>query len=84
MTAGGEDRKVQRLAALIERAWLNLAAAKLSHIVACQKNVVLDFSRSDKRTDNACVESLNGKFRTEHLNAHWITNFDAARAKMKR
>ena len=39
---------------------------------AYQKDVVLDFSRPGKPTDNAFIESFNGKFRAECLNAHWF------------
>ena len=41
----------------------------------------LDFSRPGKPTDNAFIESLNGKFRPECLNAHWFMSLDDARAK---
>jgi putative transposase len=34
---------------------------------ANQKGVVLDFSRPGKPTDNAFIESFNGRFRTECL-----------------
>jgi len=37
---------------------------------AYQRGVTLDFSRPGKPTDNAFIESLNGKFRAECLNAH--------------
>ena len=37
---------------------------------AYQRDVVLDFSRSGKPTDNSFIESFNGKFRAECLNAH--------------
>ena len=37
---------------------------------AYQKGVILDFSRPGKPTDNAFIESFNGKFRRESLNAH--------------
>ena len=40
--------------------------------MAYQKGVVLDFSRPGKPTDNAFIESFNGKFRAECLNAHWF------------
>lgn len=48
---------------------------------ACQRGVTLDFSRPGKPTDNAFVESLNGKFRAECLNAHWFMSLDDARVK---
>ena len=45
------------------------------------KGVTLDFSRPGKPTDNAFIESFNGKFRTECLNASWFLSLDKARAK---
>lgn len=48
---------------------------------ACQRGVTLDFSRPGKATDNAFIESFNGKFRTECLNAHWFMSLDDARRK---
>ena len=48
---------------------------------AYQRGVTLDSSRPGKPTDNAFIESLNGKFRAECLNAHWFMSLDDARAK---
>jgi putative transposase len=45
------------------------------------KGVTLDFSRPGKPTDNAFIESLNGKFRAECLNANWFMSLDEARRK---
>jgi len=45
------------------------------------KGMTLDFSRPGKPTDNAFVESLNGKFRPECLNANWFLSLDEARRK---
>ncbi|WP_425277096.1 IS3 family transposase [Fulvimarina pelagi] len=50
---------------------------------AYQKDVILDFSRPGKPTDNAFIESFNGKFRVECLNLHWFMSLDDARAKME-
>lgn len=50
---------------------------------AYQKDVVLDFSRPGKPTDNAFIESFNGKFRAECLNIHWFMNLDDAQRKME-
>lgn len=50
---------------------------------AHQKGVVLDFSRPGKPTNNAFIESFNGKFRAECLNAHWFLSLDDARMKME-
>ena len=48
---------------------------------AYQRDVTLDFSRPGKPTDNAFIESFNGKFRSECLNAHWFMSLDDARRK---
>jgi putative transposase len=48
---------------------------------AYQRNVTLDFSRPGKPTDNAFIESLNGKFRAECLNVHWFMSLDDAARK---
>jgi putative transposase len=45
---------------------------------AYQRGVVLDFSRPGKPTDNAFIESFNGKLRAECLNAHWFISLDDA------
>ena len=45
--------------------------------------MTLDFSRPGKPTDNAFIESFNGKFRAECLNAHWFLTLDDARKKME-
>ena len=50
---------------------------------AYQKGVILDFSRPGKPTDNAFIESFNGKLRAECLNAHWFMSLDDAREKME-
>jgi putative transposase len=48
---------------------------------AYQRGVTLDFSPPGKPTDNAFIESLNGKFRAECLNAPWFMCLDDARVK---
>ena len=50
---------------------------------AYQKDVTLDFSRPGKPTDNAFIESFNGKFRAECLNVHWFMTLADARSKME-
>jgi putative transposase len=42
------------------------------------KGVTLDLFRSGRPTDNAFIESLNGKFRAECLNQQWFINLDDA------
>ena len=45
--------------------------------------VKLDFSRPGKPTDNAFIESFNGKFRAECLNENWFLSLADARDKIK-
>ena len=41
--------------------------------------VKLDFSRPGKPTDNAVIESFNGRLRDECLNQHWFLSLDEAK-----
>jgi putative transposase len=41
--------------------------------------VQLEFSRPGKPTDNAFVESFNGRFRDECLNQHWFASLEEVR-----
>ncbi len=41
---------------------------------AHRNNVKLDFSRPGKPTDNAFIESFNGRLRQECLNQNWFTS----------
>lgn len=50
---------------------------------AYEHGVVLDFSRPGKPTDNAFVESFNGRLREECLNVHWFLSLDDARGKIE-
>ena len=50
---------------------------------AYENGVTLDFSRSGKPTDNAFVESFNGRLRDECLNAHWFLSLADARTKIE-
>jgi len=49
---------------------------------AYEHGVELDFSRPGTPTDHAKVESFNGRFRQECLNAHWFLSLDDARSKI--
>ena len=50
---------------------------------AYDNQVVLDFSRPGKPTDNPFIESFNGSFRDECLNTNWFLSMDDARAKIE-
>ena len=45
--------------------------------------VELDFSRPGKPTDNAFIESFNGRFRQERLNENWFLYLEDAREKVE-
>jgi putative transposase len=45
--------------------------------------VTLDFSRPGKPTDNALVESFNGRLRDECLNTNWFPSLDDAKRKIE-
>jgi putative transposase len=46
---------------------------------AHDNGVKLDFSRPGKPTDNAFIESFNGRLRQECLNQNWFTSLGDAR-----
>ena len=47
---------------------------------AYQNNVRLEFSRPGKPTDNAFIESFNGRVRQECLNQHWFESLKEAKS----
>jgi len=49
---------------------------------AYTNGVMLDFSRRGKPTDNAAIESFNGRFREECLNIHWFASIEDAQQKI--
>jgi transposase InsO family protein len=49
---------------------------------AYTNHVILDFSRRGKPTDNATIESFNGRFREECLNVHWFASLEDAQQKI--
>jgi len=53
--------------------------SQIMDLWAYQNGVQIDFSRPGKPTDNAHVESFNGTFRAECLNAHWFTSLNEAK-----
>lgn len=50
---------------------------------ADERGVMLDFSRPGKPTDNAFVESFNGRLREECLDTHWFLSLEDARSKIE-
>ncbi len=50
---------------------------------AYERGVEVVFSRLGKPTDNAMVESLNGRLRQECLNEHWFIILQDARNKIE-
>lgn len=57
-------------------------AGKLVDLWAYSNKVVLEFSRPGKPTDNAFIESFNGRLRDECLNAHWFRSLTDAQQKL--
>ena len=51
----------------------------LAILLSAENNVIIDKGKNAKPTQNAFVESLNGKFRNECLNQHWFRTLDEAK-----
>src|SRR5262245_45528813 len=43
---------------------------------------IVDFSQRGKPTDNATIESFNGRFREECLSVHWFASLEDAQQKI--
>jgi putative transposase len=50
---------------------------------AYERGVEIDFSRPGTPTDNAMVESFNGRLRQECLNEHWFMRLEDAQRKIE-
>lgn len=57
--------------------------AKVLDRWAYEHKVSLNFSRPGKPTDTAYIESFNGRFREECLNANWFLSLEDARDKIE-
>ena len=56
--------------------------SKALDLWAYENGVTLDFPRPGKPTDNALIESFNGRFRDERLNVNWFLSLEDAKAKI--
>ena len=50
---------------------------------AYENGVTMDYSRPGTPTDNPFIESFNGSFRDECLNAHWFLSLEDAQEKIE-
>ena len=57
-------------------------AGKVMDRWAYENGVALDFSRCSTPTDNALVESFNGRFRQDRLNEHWFLSLADAKCTL--
>ena len=57
--------------------------SKALDLWAYENDVVLDFSRPGKPTDNAHIESFNGSLRDECLNLNWFLSVEDAQEKIE-
>jgi putative transposase len=51
---------------------------------AVQRNIEIQYTRPGKPTDNAYIESFNGKLRDECLNEHWFLNLKHAQGLIEK
>ena len=58
-------------------------AGRSKDLWAYASSVVLEFSRPGKPTDNAYIESFNGRLRDECLNTHWFADLTDAKEKLQ-
>lgn len=56
--------------------------SKVLDLWSHQNGVTLDFSRPGKPTDNAFIESFNGRLRAECLDVSWFRSIEDARKKI--
>ena len=67
---------------LPQRIYCDNGTEFVSDLWAYTNGVILDFSRRGKPTDNATIESFNGRFREECLNVHWFASLEDAQQKI--
>lgn len=69
---------------LTKRVKVNNGSEFISKVLdkwAYENNVELDFPRPGKPTDNPFIESFNGSFKHECLNANWFFSLEDAKEK---
>jgi putative transposase len=79
--AGAAEVLARRAATHLLRHGSEFVSAQMD-LWAYANQVQLDFSRRGKPTDNAIIESFNGRFREECLNAHWLESIEDAKEKI--
>ncbi len=57
--------------------------SRLVDLWSYQHKVTMQFSRPGKPTDNAHIESFNGRLRDECLNVHWFSTLKDPKAKIE-
>ena len=82
-TLNGIGRREQRIPGRIQVDKGSEFVSKDMDKWAYENEVVLDFSRPGKPTDKPFIESFNGSFRDECLNAHWFLTLEDAQEKIE-
>ena len=81
---GAMERITERTNSLPRRIKVDNGSEFISKVLdkwAYENKVELDFSRPGKPTDNPFIESFNGSFRDECLNANWFFSLEDAQEK---
>lgn len=81
---GVMERITQQTDSLPKRIKVDNGSEFISKVLdkwAYENQVQLDFSRPGKPTDNPFIESFNGSFRDECLNANWFFSLEDAQEK---
>jgi putative transposase len=58
-------------------------SGRLIDLWSYSHQVILEFSRPGKATDDAFIESFNGSRRDEYLNVHWLDGLTDAKDKLQ-